>query len=103
MCPYQINNECVRLRKICQPLQRGCVLDGKVACIESQLDGGNKNELKGEVGKVEQYRCIVCGYIYIPEISDPDHGIRSGASFRNLPDTWVCPECGAPKEQFEVI
>lgn len=103
ICPHRINNECLRLRKICQPLQGGCVLEGKVICIDSRLDSGNKNSLQGKVGKMEQYRCIICGYIYIPETGDPDHGISPGTSFGNLPDTWVCPECGAPKEQFEMI
>lgn len=52
---------------------------------------------------MEKYRCIVCGYIYDPKIGDTDHGISPGTSFVNLPDDWVCPECGAPKEQFEKI
>ncbi|MEP9411164.1 MAG: hypothetical protein HRF42_07120 [Candidatus Brocadia sp.] len=45
-CPYQINNECIRLRKPCLPLQRGCVLDGKVACIDNQTDNKDQNYLK---------------------------------------------------------
>jgi len=52
---------------------------------------------------MEKYRCIVCGYIYDPKIGDSDHGVSPGTSFENLPDDWVCPECGAPKEQFEKI
>lgn len=103
ICPYQINNECIGLKKICQPLQRGCVLEGKVTFVDSQLDSGSKNDLKGEFDKMEQYKCIICEYIYIPEIGDPDQGINPGTSFGNLPDHWVCPECGASKEQFEMI
>lgn len=52
---------------------------------------------------MEKYRCIVCGYIYDPKIGDTDHGVSPGTRFENLPDDWVCPECGAPKEQFEKI
>lgn len=50
-----------------------------------------------------KYRCKVCGYIYDPEKGDPDNGINSGIAFENLPDDWICPECGVGKEQFEKI
>ncbi|MDN3511396.1 MAG: rubredoxin [Candidatus Jettenia sp.] len=52
---------------------------------------------------MEKYRCIVCGYVYDPEIGDPDYGVSPGTSFRNLPGDWVCPVCGAPQDQFEKI
>lgn len=48
-----------------------------------------------------KYRCSVCGYIYDPLQGDPDAGIAPGTSFHDLPDTWVCPICGAAKEEFE--
>ena len=50
-----------------------------------------------------KYRCVVCGYIYDPEIGDPDGGIEPGVSFEKLPDTWLCPVCGADKSQFELV
>jgi rubredoxin len=50
---------------------------------------------------MQKYRCTVCGYIYDPEIGDPDSGIKPGTSFDNLPDNWVCPVCGADKSLFE--
>jgi len=52
---------------------------------------------------VEKYRCIVCGYVYDPAVGDPDNNINAGTSFENLPDTWVCPECGVGKDSFEVV
>ena len=45
----------------------------------------------------------MCGYIYDPAIGDPDNGISSGTAFEELPDDWNCPECGAGREEFEVI
>ena len=48
-----------------------------------------------------KYVCSICNYVYDPEQGDPDAGIKSGTKFENLPDDWVCPECGAIKEQFE--
>lgn len=44
-----------------------------------------------------------CGYIYDPEISDPDGGIAPGTAFEDIPDDWVCPVCFVPKDQFELI
>ncbi len=46
-------------------------------------------------------RCTVCGWIYDPEFGDPDGGIKPGVPFEQLPDTWVCPVCGASKSEFE--
>lgn len=50
-----------------------------------------------------KYRCIVCGYVYDPAIGDPDNGINPGTAFEDLPDAWVCPECGVGKDSFEKI
>jgi len=55
--------------------------------------------LKGD--KNMKYRCIICGYIYDPEKGDPDNDIEPGTSFEDLPDDWVCPDCGAGKSEFE--
>jgi rubredoxin len=50
-----------------------------------------------------KYRCTVCGYIYDPAKGDSDSGIELGTAFEDLPDTWVCPECGVPKDMFEPV
>ena len=50
-----------------------------------------------------KYECTVCGYIYDPELGDPDNGIKPGTPFEELPDDWVCPVCGASKDQFEKL
>ncbi len=47
-----------------------------------------------------KYRCEVCGYIYDPEKGDPTQNIPPGTKFVDLPDTWVCPECGVGKDMF---
>lgn len=49
------------------------------------------------------YECQVCGYIYDPAKGDPDSGIAPGTAFEDLPDTWVCPVCGATKDQFKKL
>ncbi|RZN39844.1 MAG: rubredoxin [Methanophagales archaeon ANME-1-THS] len=52
---------------------------------------------------MKKYICIVCGYVYDPEAGDQDGGIKPGTSFEALPDDWVCPVCGASKEEFEEV
>lgn len=50
---------------------------------------------------MEKWVCTVCGYIYDPAVGDPTSNIAAGTSFEDLPDDWVCPECGVGKEFFE--
>jgi flavin reductase (DIM6/NTAB) family NADH-FMN oxidoreductase RutF/rubredoxin len=51
--------------------------------------------------KLAKYKCQVCGWIYDPEQGDPDGGIKPGTPFESIPESWVCPVCGADKSQFE--
>jgi len=41
-----------------------------------------------------KYVCLACDYNYDQEKGDPDGGIAVGTNFKDLPDDWVCPECG---------
>ncbi len=50
-----------------------------------------------------RWRCMVCGYIYDPQVGDPDDGIPPGTDFENLPEDWNCPICGASKDLFEKL
>lgn len=52
---------------------------------------------------MEQYVCLVCGYIYDPEVGDPENDIEAGTSFEEIPDDWVCPLCGVSKEEFDLF
>lgn len=50
---------------------------------------------------MKKYRCVVCGHIYDEELGDPDGGLAAGTRFDDIPDDWICPECGATKAEFE--
>jgi rubredoxin len=52
---------------------------------------------------MSSYECIACGYIYDPKDGDPFANIEPGTAFENLPDDWLCPDCGLGKEEFEKI
>jgi len=60
-------------------------------------------EGKDSVARMAKYRCTVCGYIYDPELGDPDSDVKPGTPFQELPDDWACPVCGAVKSDFERI
>jgi alkylation response protein AidB-like acyl-CoA dehydrogenase/rubredoxin len=48
----------------------------------------------------KHYVCSGCGYEYDPELGDPEHGVAPGTKFEDLPDSWVCPDCGEAKSNF---
>lgn len=50
-----------------------------------------------------KYKCILCNYVYDPEEGDPDNGVLAGTPFEDIPDDWVCPLCGATKDEFEKV
>ena len=52
---------------------------------------------------MDKYRCTVCGYIYDPNMGDSTQGIKPDTAFSDLPDVWVCPECGVGKDMFEKV
>ena len=62
----------------------------------SQLD---KHKKKEKI--MERWICTICQYVYDPEVGDPENGVAAGTSFESIPDTWVCPLCGAAKDVFE--
>jgi rubredoxin len=49
---------------------------------------------------MERYKCVICGYIYDPEQGDPSGGIEPGIPFSDLPVDYICPVCGAGKDEF---
>ena len=52
---------------------------------------------------MDKYECSICGYVYDPADGDPDSSVEPGVPFEDLPDDWVCPVCGASKDQFEKL
>jgi rubredoxin len=50
---------------------------------------------------MDRYVCTICGYVYDPELGDPDNGVEPGTKWEDVPDDWECPVCGASKDDFE--
>lgn len=78
-----------------QTVKRGLVPPTAPTYIKSQ----NSPDREGG----QKYKCSVCGYIYDSAQGDPASGQAAGTLFSALPETWVCPVCGAGKEQFEAM
>ena len=75
-------------------IKRGVTPETAPTYIKEENKGGDK---------MAKYRCTLCGYIYDPEKGDPESGISPRTPFEDLPDTWICPICGATKDQFEQV
>jgi rubredoxin len=52
---------------------------------------------------MKKYMCLICGYIYDEAFGAPDEGIPAGTRWEDVPPNWTCPECGARKDDFEMI
>ena len=51
---------------------------------------------------MKTYMCVVCGYVYDERRGAPDEGIEPGTRWEDVPDDWVCPDCGVGKDDFEM-
>ncbi len=50
-----------------------------------------------------KYMCLVCGLIYDEKKGWPEDGIQAKTSWKDVPPNWTCPDCGARKEDFEML
>ena len=51
----------------------------------------------------KKYLCLLCGFIYDEEYGWPDDGIAAGTRWEDVSEDWLCPDCGATKEDFEMV
>lgn len=51
----------------------------------------------------KKYMCVLCGLIYDEAEGWPADGIAPGTKWDDVPLNWQCPECGAAKQDFEMI
>ncbi len=71
--------------------------------IKPKTEKKSEKVVKDKNDKLSKYECLVCGYIYDPAVGDAESGIPSGTAFEDLPNDWVCPECGAEKADFQAV
>ncbi len=52
---------------------------------------------------MKAYMCLICGFVYNEEAGEPETGIAPGTRWDDVPLSWRCPDCGAGKEDFEMV
>jgi rubredoxin len=52
---------------------------------------------------MKSYMCVICGWVYSEADGVPDEDIDAGTRWEDVPPNWVCPDCGARKEDFEMV
>lgn len=52
--------------------------------------------------RYQQWQCLLCGFIYDEEKGLPEEGIAPGTAWSDIPDAFVCPDCGARKRDFDM-
>jgi rubredoxin len=55
------------------------------------------------VTDLKTWMCVVCGWIYDEAEGCPEDGIAPGTRWADIPASWTCPECGAGKQDFEMV
>jgi rubredoxin len=54
-------------------------------------------------GGMKVYMCVICGFLYEEERGRPEDGIAPGTRWEDVPENWKCPDCGAAKDEFEMV
>ena len=52
---------------------------------------------------MKTYMCLICGFVYDEAAGLPDEGLPAGTLWKDIPLSWRCPDCGAGKEDFEMV
>lgn len=55
------------------------------------------------MSEYKRYQCDICGHIYDEAEGDPDSGIAEGTRWKDIPEDWICPECGVGKDDFSLM
>jgi rubredoxin len=56
-----------------------------------------------EKQEFKTWMCLICGFIYSEAEGLPEEGIPARTRWEDVPMNWTCPECGARKEDFEMV
>ncbi len=64
--------------------------------------GRRRHRIEERYG-MRKWECVVCGFIYDEAEGLPEEGIAPGTAWDDVPEDWVCPDCGVGKEDFEMV
>ena len=66
-------------------------------------NNGNDSTNVGSTPPFQTWMCLICGWVYDEAVGLPEEGIAAGTRWNDVPMNWTCPECGARKEDFEMV
>lgn len=52
---------------------------------------------------MKKWRCVVCNFVYDEALGIPDEGIPPGTRWQDVPDSWTCRDCNAPRSDFRMV
>jgi len=58
---------------------------------------------RASAGNKQKQLCTVCQWVYDPEQGEPNQDVAPGTAWADVPDYFLCPDCGIGKEVFEPI
>ncbi|PFH10674.1 rubredoxin [Collimonas sp. PA-H2] len=67
------------------------------------MSNNESNATSKPESKYKTWMCLICGWVYDEEAGLPEEGIAAGTLWDDVPMNWTCPECGARKEDFEMV
>ena len=67
-----------------------------------RVGSGNSHDER-MANEYKTWMCLICGWVYDEATGAPDEGIAAGTLWADVPMNWTCPECGARKEDFEMV
>jgi rubredoxin len=75
----------------------------KIADCAFYFKGCTVSDNKTTEQEFKTWMCLICGWVYDEAAGLPDEGIAPGTRWEDVPMNWTCPECGARKEDFEMV
>jgi rubredoxin len=51
----------------------------------------------------KKWQCELCAFAYDEALGLPDDGIPAGTRWKDVPDSWSCPDCSASKSNFAMV
>jgi rubredoxin len=75
----------------------------KIAGCAFYFKGCTVSDNKTTGQEFKTWMCLICGWVYDEEAGLPEEGIAPGTRWEDVPMNWTCPECGARKEDFEMV
>ena len=51
----------------------------------------------------KKLRCTICDWVYDEYLGSEKESIAPKTKWEDIPEDWVCPDCGANKDQFDMV